>query len=496
MFSGFNLKSLASLSKAKESPSQPSESTPKSSSQNLDAKQSQALSTTSAFSTSTTTTLDSPKVLYCDLEGFWEPLSLLYFSLSNRNLVSHHKESSMEEVISHYCPACITRFMEDEVTLHRDLCPTCKECPICFSTLAVITVEAKAYFECGYCTWRSTFTANDAQSLHQSLAKVYQSKSHEEEFNFLLRTYEIVKKKTLPLIKGRPQGDTWKLSDIEKIVVQNSQPKVFSPLLESQLYRSIKSTTATDTSSIHQLDDVPSFEQRLRYADFQPARVDELLPVPVKLKVKRMVRCRKDVLEGALSIVLQPKTFPLEGDSSHKLQKGKWWVKNSCAAVEIPSIIIRKLPDVSALRKGMAGYLHLLIENPRESPITLRLCPGNKDDISLALKRPLPYSRQSWLSTTPKEYSLSLEAKEDELLKNSEAMADIQDVSLAPQETFSWIIVCVQNQARVCVPVMPDKDYIGQQCVYKLLLRMKIQDQDSSEKVAKEADDVLVQIVL
>ena len=401
----------------------------------------------------------------------------------------------MEEILSHYCPACITRFMEDEVALHRDVCPTCKECPICSSTLSVITLEAKAYFECGYCAWRSTFSANDTPSLHQMVAKMYHSRSHADEFNTLLSSYEVVKKKTLPLIKGRPKGDTWKLSDIEKIVEENNKRKTFSPLTESLLYRTMKPTATTDTSSIHQLGLLPSFNQRLRYADFQPATVDELLPVPVQLKVKRLVRCRKDVLDGALSIVLQPKTFPLEGDSSHKLQKGKWWVKNSCAAVEIPSIIIRKLPDNTALRKGMSGYLHLLIENPRESSITVRLSQGSKEDATLALRRPLPYPRQSWLSTTPKEYSLSLDAKEDELLKNAEAMAEIQDVSLAPQETFSWSIVCVQNQARICIPVMPDKDCIGQQCVHKLLLKMKIQDQDSSEKASKEADEVHVQIL-
>ena len=498
MFSGFNLKSLASLSKTKESPSQTSGSTPKSPSlQRQDVRQAEnATPLTPAKSSTPTTTLDAPKVLYCDLEGFWEPLSLLYFSLSNRHLVSRHKESSMEEILSHYCPACITRFMEDEVTLHRDQCPSCKECPICFSTLSVITLDAKAYFECEYCTWRSTFSASDAPSLHQVVSKMYQSRSHEEEFSALLSSYELVKKKAPTLIKGRPKGETWKLSDIEKIVEEKSKSKTFSPYAESRLYRTMKPTNSTDISSIRQLDLLPSLEQTMRYANFQPRTTSELLPIPVRLNVKRMVRCRKDVLDGSLSIMLQPKTFPLEGDSSHKLQKGKWWVKNSCASVEIPSIIIRKSPDTAALRKGMSGYLHLLIENPRESNITIRLSPGTKEDHSLALRRPFPYSRQSWLSTTPKEHTLSLEAKEDELLKNSEAMAELQDVSLAPQETFSWSIVCVQNQARICVPVMPDKDSVGQQCVYKLLLKMKVLEQDISEKSAREADEALVQILL
>ena len=491
MFSGFNLKSFSSLSKPKEPSSSSPGPTPRP--QGSDPK-----GETSRSPPPNGTTLDSPKVLYCDLNGFWEPLELLYFSLSNRRLVARHKESATEEVVSHYCPACITRYMEDEVIKYRDVCPNCKECPVCFCTLVVISSEGKSYYECGYCSWRSPFTAKDASSLNQTVSDLLRSHSQEEVFQTLLDSYEVIKKKPAALIKGRPQGETWKLSDIENIIEERNKPKTFSPLDESKVYRAMKPIKSIENSLVQQLHLLPSLDQRLRSSDYQPANFIELLPVPVKLRVKRMVRCRKDVLDGALSIVLQPKTFPLEGDSSHKLQKGKWWVKNSCAAVEIPSIIIRKLPEVSALKKGVAGYLHLLVENPRENAITVRLGPGNKDDLEAAVQRRLPYPRQSWLSTTPKEFDFSLEAKEDELLKNSEAMAELQDVSLAPVETFSWSIVCFQNQARVCIPVMPDKDAIGDQsCVYKLLLKMRIQEHDPALKTsAAPADDnIIVQII-
>jgi hypothetical protein len=60
-----------------------------------------------------------------------------------------------------------------------------------------------------------------------------------------------------------------------------------------------------------------------------------MLPLRVPLRLKRTVRCRRDVNQGRMTILVQPKPGPLEGDSSQKV-RGTWWVKDSSAIHEVP----------------------------------------------------------------------------------------------------------------------------------------------------------------
>jgi hypothetical protein len=92
------------------------------------------------------------------------------------------------------------------------------------------------------------------------------------------------------------------------------------------------------------------------------------------------VRCRKDVEEGKMSILIQPKVFPLEGDSSQKVQRGKWWVKDASAVHEIPSVYITRLPNPQTLLGGEVDVLQLSFSNPKDFPVTVTLVQEGEGD--------------------------------------------------------------------------------------------------------------------
>jgi hypothetical protein len=336
---------------------------------------------------------------------------------------------------------------------------------------------------------------------------MYKAKAPTNEYKSLVDSYEVVKKKSAPFLKGRDKGESWKISDIEHVVEAKNKnnTSTLDPLAESKLHTLYKNSALTldDTGDVREASLLTSLEQRLKYTTIQPTKISELLPVPVRNRTKRMVRCRQDVLDGALSIMLQPKAFPLEGDSSHKLQKGKWWVKNSSAVCELPAIVIRKLPDVQTLKKGSVSYLHLTMSNPRQNSVLIKVNPASLDEVKARVPLGVgvtEYSNICWLSSTPKEFAIHLEAEEDELLKDAEHLAALVNSDLAPIDTFSWSILTTANAAKLCLPVVPDKsmtsDKISRDNVYMLNLKIRMYESISTDKIGKSitAEDIFVQL--
>jgi hypothetical protein len=101
-----------------------------------------------------------------------------------------------------------------------------------------------------------------------------------------------------------------------------------------------------------------------------------LVPGRVKLLTKRSVRSKPDARTGRMNILVQPKTLPLEGDSSLKLQKGKWWVKDSSAVHELPFLSLLALPSREQLLGGPGGdhepaSITISLTNPKISDVTV-----------------------------------------------------------------------------------------------------------------------------
>ena len=103
-----------------------------------------------------------PLVLFMDYNGYWAPLSALFYSSASRVLVSQHPDSCLEDIVSYYCPHCVKRFPEEDCEKFGNRCPSCVLCPVDQCPLVMTSIpnienpgrEALAY-QCGYCQYRS-----------------------------------------------------------------------------------------------------------------------------------------------------------------------------------------------------------------------------------------------------------------------------------------------------------------------------------------------------
>lgn len=124
-----------------------------------------------------------PCIIYKDYNEIWAQLSHMYWSTSSNCLVSRHPLSCVDEIISHYCPHCLTRYMEDEANLYKSRCHSCFQCPLCESVLTLsaktnITIDSsststssssatadnsagKLELVCRYCNWKSHIQGDD-----------------------------------------------------------------------------------------------------------------------------------------------------------------------------------------------------------------------------------------------------------------------------------------------------------------------------------------------
>jgi hypothetical protein len=79
-----------------------------------------------------------------------------------------------------------------------------------------------------------------------------------------------------------------------------------------------------------------------------------------------------------MNILVQPKTLPLEGDSSLKVQRGKWWVKDASAIHDVPFVSVVQLPrrqkqtPSTASAATTAATIELCFTNPKEVATSIR----------------------------------------------------------------------------------------------------------------------------
>jgi len=386
-------------------------------------------------------------VYYRDYNGLLEPLSRLYWSSSSRFLVSRHPCSSIEEVLSSYCPQCLTRYMDDEVATYENRCPSCFQCPRCGCILTVVSglstdgVASVKTLLCGFCAWRSdknlenALIGEDKAAIETSIIEFERDNPTGESFKAILQSLKgefnatslsslraattalplsssssssvaasadatlssklaldgIVKSEKALINMANESGDNrWHIKDVEDMLEAKS-------LLLSQ--RGQQSTGHTNgvnhsssqrSASIVQSNSsisITNLSQRLENEKFQSQHSSSAIPTRVRLMTKRTLRCRYDVENGKMSILVQPKSFPLEGDSSLKIQRGKWWVKDSSAVHEVPAIVVTKLPVFNGFAEsGNSGggartdkdlniysVLHLKVTNPKDTDIQIAL---------------------------------------------------------------------------------------------------------------------------
>lgn len=104
-----------------------------------------------------------------------------------------------------------------------------------------------------------------------------------------------------------------------------------------------------------------------------PSDVAHLCPVRVRLRSKRTLRCRRDAEMSKMSILLQPRLLPLDGDSSMKIHKGNFFSKDSSAVHMHPCVVITRLPDAVQLLRGQWSRITITISNPRDTDLHVSL---------------------------------------------------------------------------------------------------------------------------
>jgi hypothetical protein len=205
-----------------------------------------------------------------------------------------------------------------------------------------------------------------------------------------------------------------------------------------------------------QLQTNPVVAGAINSSSASPPLLDEGKCSGVSLRSKRTIRCRKDVEDGKMSILLQPKNFALEGDSSLKLQRGKWSVKDSSAAYRVPNIKAVALTD---------GKLQFTVRNPTDEPIFLQFLPedskdavASESDLSSAIvQRKLMGGAYS---TTPTSSpSVHLDEGEDAFLAADEESDDDDAKGLSsstPDDGSEWVIQKSKSMAKVTTPTLLD----------------------------------------
>lgn len=443
-------------------------------------------------------------VLFMDYNGHWAPLEYLYASSSSKVLVSRHPESCIEESQGFvYCPQCLTRFQPEEVKEFGYRCPTCLSCPLCECVLVVrVADDTLLEYYCDMCNWASRSIG--VQGVNRlGLESAFQEKGRQtidsanQAFQALLSAYRTADTQLLANRESRiatkkldfsdyfylSAGDdraskvssasSWRMCDLEDSLAQRSASCPYNPEMDSPLFAFLKgkeSSLDSEQELIRKLasqsyaTDLLALRQR---SLLSPPGTNIMsinaLPSRMPLLSKRTLRCRKDVEEGKLSIILQPKTLPLEGDSSQKLQKGKWWLKDSSAVHEVPRLTLRKLTVISSSLnepQHIFAILSITLVNPRSSSLVVRLLRIDEryeqvaEDPSYALyrRRPPVTSAMEYFDLLEDSPTIEIGAFEDELLIEEEDGA--KHVQMRdPDVSNAWRATVQHNVSFVDIPL-------------------------------------------
>jgi hypothetical protein len=171
--------------------------------------------------------IESPLVLYMDYNGYWAPLSHLYYSSSSRILVARHPQSCIEELQGFmYCPQCLTRFQGDDVKEYGNRCPTCFGCPRCTSVLNIVTSEftedPQVFLRCDLCHWVSSssgIVGADKAALEKMIASKEAHGEQAAAYSKLLQAYQ---QADLAFIGNRDSKSTIQRHDLSYFMNSNN----------------------------------------------------------------------------------------------------------------------------------------------------------------------------------------------------------------------------------------------------------------------------------
>ena len=332
--------------------------------------------------------LDQPCVLWRDYNGFYAPLVSMYWSTSSLILVSRHPYNCIEEIISVYCPQCLTRHTDDDRIL-QSKCSTCFECPICYGVQILTSKQLNddRSFICSSCGWLSKDETTDDLAYHTVTAT---TKTASETFHQLMNQKLYLESNSSSdgrmnrqkNADGRSSSSSdiayrWQLADLDASLAAKALSNV--TVEPTTLYVDTKTSTVEHaTTKTSALLDVVT--HRMQCPELDSSLLSCLKPRRIKLRSKRLLRCRKDVEDAKMNILLQPNKAPLDGDTYSVTSRGKssFFVKDSSAVHELPNIVITSSLDAQCsvdLRKGTSTTMEITITNPKVTRV--RICMSN-----------------------------------------------------------------------------------------------------------------------
>jgi len=354
------------------------------------------------------------KVVFTDYQGWWAPLTHLFYSNASQCLVSAHPESSIEEVESFYCSHCLNYFADAEAASSYHRCPRCFDCPQCTSALLIISVDEESNheendagytFRCGYCRWSSADSIgliestpealierlkktelDDPQAvryrallqhLRQRAVAIARARRHHDRQYLLSAPFALPTENELDSLGIGPvrARARWHLSDLEEKEDrgQAARTRATDGKETAYLYtllteEKMGTKTAADACSFsaEDVDRAPASWVTLRTLSprgpssqtasrsLYPPLTSHSRPRRRPLCTKRVRRCRQDVEAGRPGILLKPKVNPLEGDSSWTGTAGKWWQKDSSAIHVLPSVSVIRAQGLEKVFAGRA----------------------------------------------------------------------------------------------------------------------------------------------
>lgn len=428
-----------------------------------------------------------PTILFQDYNSLWSELKNMYWSQTSKMLVMRLTKSCVEDIVTHFCPQCMTRYSDDEAHNHMNRCPVCLQCPSCSSVLSYI--KAKNQWLCNYCSWKWNTDSSSEASRLSGLDVIKLEKEQEQNINnnfrILLQALQNKRdnnettSKLSPLERSQKrQRDPWQLSDLESKLLsaskRSTENETIAPM--SIPVQVQENPWSLDFNPSEKLQDTlfTSFSQRIQHPHTQPLSLNDLKPLRVQLRVKRTVRCRQDLDNNKMNILVQPKPLPLEGDSSQKSQLGKWWIKDSSAIHELPFPSILRLPSETDLKNGLFGFFDVSFTNPLESEVRLIFratmepkspfirvdtLGGVIEEKSFVQLQPSTQVSPSGSEDTALEVTLG--AFEDELLRDEAESPKGELKNLSSGDSPGWSYETVHNSVIVRIPVKLAEEYSG-----------------------------------
>ena len=382
-------------------------------------------------------------VLYVDHANHLTPLTLAYHATASRHITTGRTDvippSISVECDSAYCPRCLT--YRDAASASLGYCQvdlelsssfiSCKNCPICFSPLAVSIDRFESdessgrnhlicHYLCGHCKWSSRecgVTANadnlielkttlsnnfeesdlekkrqiiieDAsKQLEYSLRQKLQSKNKtcDDAFKSLVNMWSktekdenrrlrlglgVVDRSDFAIMKSQ----TWSLDKLEQSLADKKNNLASSYTSDRKHNRPLigQNTERSGNASSILQPVLPTSQQasaQMVVTTTIPRFRSDLLPLPVPLRARVSRRCLAEQAMGKTGILVKPKLNPLEGDSSLRAGHGQWFKKDSSAATSVPRVQICSYGKDSASQKTA---VLLKVRNPTLSMIRLR----------------------------------------------------------------------------------------------------------------------------